>query len=324
MNEKWTQLACGLMLLSLWRPCPGATSGGAQDGTKRLVLHPIRQSESGSELRLLPGPQEMTDGDAFALYAKAVESLPRDLDWAKIRGWRQMPVKELPQDDVGSVLRQLDAALPLLEQAGKCKQCDWPFAFEGDSPIGLQACRNVVFLLALKARSQLARGDHAPCVRTLGTGFALARHLGAGPTAVHPLVGAAVVAIVCDEIELYIQQPGAPSLETALRTIPKPLLDEEHSDLYGLDEASRNRVRLILRRANRHVIALQYVETLRGYAVAGRWPKALDELKVALPDDPITGKPFSYQRLTETRAILEGPLPEGGGVKDSVRYELNL
>ncbi len=325
MNTTWMRLVLGLLLLSLWWPRCVATGGEPQDGTNRLVLHPVPQGVSGSGLRLLPETQEMTDGDALPLYVKAVEMLPKDLDWAKIKGWRQIPLKELPQDDIEAVLRPFDASLPLLEQAGRCKRCDWPFALEGDAPISLQACRNVVFLIALKARSQLARGDYALCVRTLGTGFALARHLGEGPTVVHVLVGAAICAVLCGEIELYVQQQDAPNLEASLRAISMPFMNEEHSDLYGTDEATRNRARLVLKRANRHVIALQYVETLRGYAAtAGWWPEALSELKPTLPDDPVTGKPFDYRQLTKTRAILEGPVPEGGSAKDMIRYELNL
>jgi hypothetical protein len=108
--------------------------------------------------------------------------------------------------------------------------------------------------------------------------------------------------------------------------MPKPLFDEEHSELYGMDEPSRNRIRLLLRRANRHVVALQYIEALRLYPVAaGQWPETLAELGTNLPDDPVTGRPFSYTRLTETRATLEGPRPDGGHAdKDVIRYELNL
>jgi hypothetical protein len=238
-----------------------------------------------------------------------------------------MPLNQLPMEEIAPLLRQFDAGLPLLEQAGRCRRCDWPLTFDQDDPpVELQACRNLVFLVALKARSQLARSDYASCVRTLGTGLDLARHLSTGPTVLHLLVGAAVIAIVYSEIELYIQQPGAPSLEAALRAVPKPLFDEEHSELYGMDEAGRNRVRLILKRANRQVIALQYVEALRGYAAqAGRWPETLSDLQASLPDDPVAGKPFSYQRLSESQAVLEGPLPAGGdAAKDGVRYELNL
>jgi hypothetical protein len=183
----------------------------------------------------------------------------------------------------------------------------------------------MVFLVVLKARSQLARGDYASCARTLGTGLALAKHLGASANVIHLLVGVAVGAVVYAEVELYVQQPGSPSLEAALRAVPKPLFDENHSELYGMDEESRNKVRLVLGRGNRHIIALQYIEMLRSYAMkAGRWPETLDDLKASLPDDPVAGKPFAYKRLSEGQAILEGPLPTGGGAKDAVRYELNV
>jgi hypothetical protein len=295
------------------------------DGTKKLTVYAAGQVPGAAELSLLPQPQEMTDADAFPLYQKAVQSLPKGLDWAKIKAWRQTPLKELPQEEIGLLLRRSDAAFRLLEQAGKCRQCEWLLNSGGDSPLDLTACRNSVFLLALQARSQLARGDYGSCTRTLGSGLALAKHLGTAPTVVHLLVGVGVSAVIYDEIEQYLQQPGAPSLEAALRGIPKPLFDEEHSDLYGTDEASRSRAQLVLRRGNRQVVVLQYLETLRIYATkAGRWPQTLEDLKTDLPNDPVAGKPFSYKRLSDTQAILEGPLPKGGGAKDNVRYELNL
>jgi len=302
--------------------CTAAEPGSPE--AKKLSLHAPGAAAAG-ELRLLPGEQEIHDGDAFGLYRKVMELLPKDLDWNKIRSWRDVPVRDLPLDEVESVLQPLEASLPLLEQAGRCKRCDWPLAADDDSPIDLTACRNLVFLVALKARSQLARGDYAPCVETLRTGLALARHLNDGPTAIHLLVGVTVGAVIWGEIEQYVQQPGAPSLEAAIRAIPKPLFDENHSDLYGMDADSRNRIRLLVRRANRHLLALRYIETLRVHgARSGQWPDSLDELNVSPPDDPVSGKPFTYKRLTETQAILEGPLPEGGGTKDVVRYELNL
>jgi hypothetical protein len=326
MGKKWPRLALGLMLLLSWRPCLGATSGRPQDATKKLTIHLGGQTAGATELLLLPKPQELTDADALPLYEKAVKAMPKDLNWEKITAWRQMPAKDLPLEDVASALRPFDAILPLLEQAAKCKRCDWPLLVGDDPPINLNACRNLAFLIALKGRSELARGDYASCVRTLGTGLALAKHLSAGPNAIHLLLGVAIGAIVYGEVEQYVQQPGAPSLEGAIRAIPKPMFDEKHSELYGMDEASRSKIQLLLRRANRHPIALQYIETLRRYATkAGKWPQTLDELKADLPNDPVTGKPFAYKRTLDNQVILEGPPAAGGDArKDAIRYELNL
>lgn len=326
MGLNGLRLTLGLLLLLSWRPCLRAAGGQSEDGTKKLLLHlPVRQAAGAAQLQLLPRPEEMTDADAFPLYEKAVKAVPKELDWNKIKGWREIPVSQLPQEEVGSVLRQFEPILPLLEQAGKCKRCNWPLDFEGGPSFNLSACRNLALLVALKGRSDLARGDCDSCVRALGTGLAFAKHLSTAPTVIHLLVGVGVSASVCGEIELYLQEPGTPSLEAALRAIPKPLFDPEHSEFYGMDEAARARGQLLLMRANRHVIALEYIEALRLYAMkAGRLPQALDELNAGLPNDPVSGKPFSYMRLSDTQAILEVPRPEGGDAKDAARYELNL
>ena len=302
----------------------GAGTQKPEDGTKKLTVHPAPQATGAKELLLLPKPEELTDADAFPLYVKAIESMPKELDWDKIRAWRQLPVSQLPKEEVAFALRQLDASLPLLEQAGRCKRCDWPL-FDDESPFNFTACRHLAFLLALKARSDLSRGDSASCVRALGTGLAVAKHLGSGPSAIHLLVGVAIGAVVYGEVEQYVQQPGAPSLEVAIRAIPKPLFDEKHSDLFGVDADSRAKAQLVVRRANRHLIALQYIETLRLNATkTGKWPQTLDELKTSLPNDPVAGKPFSYKRLSDAQATLEGPLAPDGDAKDRIGYELTL
>lgn len=325
MDYRWARWVLGLVLFLPWGPCPGASGESPEDGTKRLIVSLVHPRQTAGELRLVPGPQEMIDEDGFALYAKAFEAMPKDLDWGKIKAWREVPLKELPQGEIQSLLQRCQPAVELLEQAGKCKECDWPYQLKEGSPMSLQACRNAAFLLALQARVQLTQSDYASCVRTLRTGFALARHLGTGPTLIHVLVDVAISSALCGEIELYAQQPGAPSLEAALRAIPCPWVNEQHSELYGMDEAGRSRALQVLRRVNRHMIALRYIEALRRYGIeASAWPRSLDELKADLPDDPGAGKPFAYERLSETRAVLSGPLPKGGDAKDVVRYELNL
>ena len=292
---------------------------------KKLAIHVAVKSKTPGELRLLPGAQEAIEGDAFALYEKAIGSLPKDPDWGKITGWRQTAVKDLPLEEVAATLRPFEASLVLLEKAGRCRQCEWPVIVEDGVPPNLRACRNMVFLLSLQARCYLGRGDYPSCARTLGTGFALARHLSAGPNVLHLLTGVGVCAVVCREVEAYVQEPGAPSLEAALRTIPTPLFDEEHSEIYGQPPEGQAEIRLLLRRANRYLITLQYIETLRSYAIkTGRWPETLDVLQAHLPADPVTDAPLTYRRATEMQAVLAGPVPEGGRARDGIQYELSI
>lgn len=64
--------------------------------------------------------------------------------------------------------------------------------------------------------------------------------------------------------------------------------------------------------------------SLRLLEQAGKWPQTLDELKASLPSDPVVGKPFTYKRLSDTQATLDGPPAPGGDAKDRIGYELNL
>jgi hypothetical protein len=290
----------------------------------KLVIHVTADGKMPDVLRLLPAPEETTEGDAFELYEKATGSLPKDLDWGPIMRWRQTAVRDLPLEEVATALRPCEASLVLLEQAGKRRQCDWPVIVK-DVPPTLQACHNGALLLSLRARYHLGRGDYPSCVRTLGTGFALARHLKAGPNVVHSMFGAAVAGVVCRGIEQYVQQPGVPSLEAALRALPTPLFHERPADIGGQDPNMQETIQFMMRRANRHIIALQYIEALRSYATkAGRWPETLDLLQTGLPADPVTDQPLTYRRPTETQAILTGPVPEGGRARDGLQYELSI
>jgi len=82
---------------------------------KKLAIHPA-EARASIELRLLPGPKDATNGDAFVLYEKAIGSLPKDLNWGKVTIWRQTPAKELPLEEVATVLRPFEASLLLLSR----------------------------------------------------------------------------------------------------------------------------------------------------------------------------------------------------------------
>ncbi len=93
----------------------------------------------------------------------------------------------------------------------------------------------------------------------------------------------------------------------------------------GLIPAIR-KVKLIHSRLAQRLALLRVVESLRLHAAErGGFPSKLDEVRVPLPDDPVTGKPFQY-RLEGGKAILQGT-PAHGEEKNpvwNVRYELTL
>jgi hypothetical protein len=87
--------------------------------------------------------------------------------------------------------------------------------------------------------------------------------------------------------------------------------------------------RLATARLDRQFDALQCIESIRMYAHTHNsvLPERLDELVDApVPIDPVTGKPFNYQRTSQTSATLFAPAPPGGPEipQFMIRYQLNV
>jgi hypothetical protein len=85
--------------------------------------------------------------------------------------------------------------------------------------------------------------------------------------------------------------------------------------------------RLAQGRLERRIALLRHLEALRLYAAEhdGRLPESLGQIKVPLPPDPFTGKPFAY-RTEKGTAQLSGPPPRGeeNNACFHVRYEVTL
>jgi hypothetical protein len=84
-------------------------------------------------------------------------------------------------------------------------------------------------LLSIRCRLEMAAGNFEKAVYTLQTGFALARHVGEGPTLIHGLIGHAIAAIMFERLTEFVQQPDAPNLYWALTTLPPSLVDIRHA-----------------------------------------------------------------------------------------------
>ena len=316
--------------------------------TVELVLFPAKAPEPVDKYRLLPKPDEPTDSDAFPLYQKAIQSLPADYDKDKVSQWRSAPLKELPTEQVKATLEKLSPTLQLLRQASLSKRCSWPAVdpvpASNELTVDLTKYRQLAFILAVQGRLEIAQGRYDQAVATVKTGFVMARHLDQAPTLIHGLVGVAIGALMCGQLEELVQARDGPSLYWALQSLPRPLIDlnkQIELELANLKKQkdpllrrqqeeqlkpSHDRVRVIGKRLDRDVAALQCVEALRLYAANhnGKFPNELtDVTEAALPNDPFTQKPFVYSR-TGSRAVLEGTAPEGGTAKDAIRYVLNL
>jgi len=305
----------------------GARQQQKKARTIQLTLHPAKASKPVQKYQLLPKAEEQIDADAAPLYEKAVQLLPEDFQTDQIGQWLNTPPAKLPRQQVQSTLQQFKPILQFLEQAAKCKQCDWPYMDDDTISQNLRKYRRLVFFLALQMRFQITQGRYEKAIDTAQRGFAMAKHLGEGPTLVHGLIGVSIGGFICRQLEQFVQRPDAPNLYWALQRLPRPLVDlTEQIELEMPDPDVKRRITLLMSRLDRHVTALQCIEALRLYAAAhdGKFPKELISItEVPVPNDPVMQKPFVYHR-TGYNAVLEAPAPKGATERDAIRYELNL
>jgi hypothetical protein len=206
----------------------------------KITLHPAPLPSPALKYRLLPELRTQTTGNAAPLYEDAIgklKPLERDPDerqkWQELfPKWQEMPLKELPRDEVRKALEPYKEILDLVEKAARREYCDW------DLPARLrkqglrtllpevQPQRTIVTLLSVRARLEIADGDLSKAARTLQTGLALAKQVGEQPTLVNYLVGTAIAGIMLRPLDDFVQHPKAPNLYWALTDLPPYLIDQ--------------------------------------------------------------------------------------------------
>jgi hypothetical protein len=126
------------------------------------------------------------------------------------------------------------------------------------------------------------------------------------------------------------------SLDEVLKVLPLPYwqIDDaalarpkDSETLFGQLVPQGIRVRKAQGRLDQRIALLRHVEALRLYAAAndGKLPARLDDVKVPLPVDPFTGKPFVY-KLDGQTAVIQGTPPRGEekNAAYNVRYEVTV
>ena len=284
----------------------------------QMTLHPSKTTESATKYQLLPKDEELIDSDAAPLYEKAIASLPAELDTNQINQWRKTPPDQLPQQQVQKILEQFNPSLQLLEQAAKCKRCEWT----EDLLQKLSQYRDAGLVLSLQIHFEIARGQYDNAIDNMRTEYALAKNISKEPMVISGLVAVAIVALVSGQIEYFVQEPDAPNLYNALNALPRPLIDL--SKALEIEEPNTvKKINLITNRMERHIAALKCIEALRLYAGThnGKFPDKLSDItEIRTPEDPVTKKPFSYTR-TGSEAVLELEGTEG---RDAIRYEITF
>src|SRR5260370_9289191 len=221
----------------------GAALGGSsvahaqQQASPRTAVSvsPAAQPTPALKYTLMPELKDFTSGNALLHYYKAFSKewwsnisrqnvvWDENSDKAQVAPLDKMPAEYAFVKD-WRMLREVD-------RGARTDHCDWEL-LDGLRKEGfglllpdLQGFREMVRFLALRARYELADGDFDKCIYTLQTGFALAKHVGEGPTLIHMLVGVAISQIMAKQLDELIQQPNCPNLYWALARLPRPYID---------------------------------------------------------------------------------------------------
>jgi len=303
-----------------------------------LVLHPQKASAAVGKFSLLPPESAKVDGDAVPLYEKAIKSLPDKAGDEQIQEWSKMSIGQLPLDAAEQGLTPYMESLQYVAKAAKCRQCSWPQWKPGEDMGDLSGYRRLAFAIRLWAKLEIADERYEGAAVALQTGFGMSRHLGLAPTIIQGLIGAAVGELMCAEVEEFIQGENAPNLYISLSSLPRPFVEMENAieaekkaagaqdALLGQIDEAQDRWRMIAKRFDRSLAALQCVEAIRSYSAShsGKLPKNLAEiLEVPVPTDPLYDASFQYS-VTGSTAVLESAPPAGDGEKGRIRYESSV
>lgn len=303
-----------------------------------LAIEPSRLDVAARGLSLMPKAEELTKGNAASFYSKAVEAMPADFDMNPVWDWRNTPLRDLPQGHVQAVLEQVKASLDMMSQGARCKICKWPRFASGEIPDGAAAYRQLACLLCVKARLEIAQGRYEETLETIRTGLAASKHIGEAPSIILGLAGVAMADLMLLPVQDLGQVRSTPNLYPAIHSLPHPLVDMEVSissdhppwlvrvRMKRELEESYEKTRILMRRLDANVAALECIEALRHFAAghSGRLPTRLSDITdIQVPNDPTTGKPFAYQ-VEGSKALLETSIPKSGGPRDSARYEITM
>lgn len=208
------------------------TSSDDREKPVRLTIHPQGEPLPALKYQLLPTMLERRPGNAAVDYGKVTAEQPsffKEEFWEFANELWNAPLAEFKKPEVRERL-DLNVVFDTLDRAARRESIDWQLPIR-EQPFysillpELQQTRSFGRLLAARARMQIADGRYDDAVETLKTGYALSRHVAAGPTLIHALVGMAIADMMDRQIEDLIQQPGAPNLYWALAALPRPFID---------------------------------------------------------------------------------------------------
>lgn len=240
-----------LIFLSAWAAGIQAAEPPKGPQVVQVTLHAQGEPRPALRYQLLPPAIDRRPGNAAVLWNRVPaertqffsEFYKQDGPWDKCQKWMDLPIgtaaeKELRPKELGS-----RAIFDDMDRAARFETCEWQLPIGEQDFISIllpevQQTRSYGRLLVAKAHLEIAEGRFDDAIRTLQTGYALARHVGSGKTIIHNLVGLAIAGQMSAQVRLLIEQPDAPNLYWALASLPTPLVDPRpgyETELYMLD-----------------------------------------------------------------------------------------
>lgn len=214
-------------------------SAAAQLPPVKLTVDPAPEPKPALRYELLPPGRDRVQGNAAYHYLKAHLNRPaRDRDPVKAKQedetfykWLELPVEQLPVNDVKAYLERFKGAFREVEYGTRCRGCEWSAAPASGSEAldallpSVQVHREIAAHLSLRLKLELAEKRFDDAARSLRTGIQYGKHIAEGPTLIQMLVGVAITNIFLTRADDFIGRPAAPNLYWGLSSLPRPLID---------------------------------------------------------------------------------------------------
>jgi hypothetical protein len=234
-----------LSLAPFAAPALGQADAGQSPETWRLTVHPQPVAAPALAHTLLPHPTQQVPGEAAPLYLtaayEAAEVRPRpagaagkpeagdgeDEDLLR-RYLDEVPLAELPANDVEAFLRPYESWLTMIDRATLRAECNLELLTreQGVSALvpHLNPMRGLANVAALRVRLHIARGEYEQATRAMRPLFRLARCLAERGVLLESLVGTGIAAVGTARVQEFVQRPDAPNLYWALADLPRPFI----------------------------------------------------------------------------------------------------
>lgn len=202
----------------------------------RLTVDAASKPQPALRYRLIPAEHTLREGNAAALYYRALLQLltagssrsELNEQQVELSEWLELPLAEFPREKARELLKQYAYVLDEARIGARRSAAVWDIPLEEGGIHTLlpeiQEIRSIARLLKLQARLALVEGDFDQALDSLNTLFAMGRHVGQSGPLISSLVGAAICGTGLDEVGTWIGTPGAPNLYWALTALPAPMI----------------------------------------------------------------------------------------------------